>query len=197
MQERALRRLEATVRTGVNWASRALRDMTGSHVGLEYLRLEIVPVAALPTATGHAEDVVSAVYIALQGDINGHLVMCYSRDDARRLVGLLAGNAESPEMSNQVAQSALMEVGNICGGQMVTAIADETRLRIIQSPPQYVEDMFGAIMQTIAADLYLAGDRSMLIATQIAGLSGHLMLLPRPGSLKRLLGALGAPGGEA
>ena len=96
---------------------------------------------------------------------------------------------------DDLANSALTEVGNIMAGSFVNAIATLTGLNISISVPDICIDMCGAILSVPAIHFANISDRIILIQDQFnsddASATSHVLLMPDVDSLAKIMTNLG------
>ncbi|MBY6276991.1 chemotaxis protein CheC [Symbiobacterium thermophilum] len=186
--------LEQMVTQALAESSRSLSQMTAGEIRLDAPQLSFVPLRELPGVAGGPDHVVTAVYVGIEGELQGHVILLFQPKEARALVDLLLGHpAGTCRELDELGRSALAEVGNICGSAFMNAIADRSGLEVKPTPPVLLEDMAGAILQTVATDLLLTGDEALVIATGFNGaVPGHFLLMPNTESMARLITTLEA-----
>lgn len=189
-----LQYLEQIVARAFADSARSLSQMTTGEINLHEPELSFLPLKELPGIAGGPASVVVAVYLAVEGDIHGHVVLLFQPENARGLVDLLLGHPTGTcKELDELAASALAELGNVCSSAFMNAIADRTGLEVKPTPPVVVEDMAGAILQAVVVDLYQSGEEAQVVATSFNGaLPGHLLLMPDTVSMARLVAALEA-----
>ncbi|NMB12626.1 MAG: chemotaxis protein CheC [Firmicutes bacterium] len=142
-----------------------------------------VAVLSLPETTtliGGPEALVAGIYIAVSGDVDGHVAFLMPVESAQELVHCLLGpgTMEFDEME----RSVLEEVGNIVVTSYLNALAEMTNLMIIPSVPGLAIDMAGAIWSSILAGAQIFDDYVTVIKTEFASegkqITGHIMLIP-------------------
>jgi chemotaxis protein CheC len=93
--------------------------------------------------------------------------------------------------ADDLAQSAIGELGNIVGSAFVNALADDLNLILHPSPPTILHDMAIALVQSVYAEvLSQGGDVVMMDAVfedQKGRTAGLLIVAPDPASIEPLL----------
>ena len=200
----ALPLLKAAVAQGLRNAGRGLTEMVGQSIEISSPEVGLVPVEAIMDRAGGPANPVLAIYLAVSGDISGHLVLLLDLDSAAGLAGvLLEAPAEQRTFGDGAAErrgldsmelSALGEAGNLAGSLVLNALADASGLKIYPSTPAVVSDMAGAILSSIVADLIISYDEVLLIETGFRGsrdrINGMFFFLPHLESLHILSEAL-------
>jgi chemotaxis protein CheC len=146
-------------------------------------------IAAFLGALG--EDLV-AVGVRLEGPLEGDLLLALPERDAERLAELLGAPARDGAFG-ALAESALMESGNIVGSAFVSAVAALVGEQLLLSVPAFSRGSGRACVEALVAH---AG--SLAVATRFtcpaedagASLEGLILVMPEPARVARLLSAL-------
>jgi len=162
-----------------------------------------VPVATLallqdvPELLGGAELPVVGIYIESHGDISLTILFALSLESAYNLVAtLLPGSIkDSAGEFDELALSALVEVGNILTASYLNALSFMTGLNLLPSPPAIAVDMAGAIISTVMAEAQILEDEVVLLKTtlnsQESHITGHILIIPDRGALQKIFTILG------
>jgi chemotaxis protein CheC len=184
--------LYSIVKRGLDDSSRALSSMTTGRIRLQEPQLQFVSLGEVPGIAGGPQQVVLAVYLGIEGDLNGHLMLFFTEASGLRMIDLLM---EQPPGTTReldaLGISALAETGNVCGSSFLNALSDRTGLKILPTTPAVVVDMAGAILQTVVSELYASGDEVLVVETGFNGdVPGHFLLMPDQDSMARLVATL-------
>lgn len=184
--------LYSIVRKGLDDSSRALSSMTTGGIQLREPQLQFLSLNMVPSIAGGPENVVVAVYLGIEGDLNGHLMLLFTEPSGLRIVDMLLEQPPGTARElDELGASALAETGNVCGSSFLNAISDRTGLKIVPTTPVVVTDMAGAILQSVVTELYLNGDEVLVVETGFNGeVPGHFLLMPDQDSMARLVAAL-------
>ncbi len=136
------------------------------------------------------QDVV-LVGVRLEGQLAGHLILALPERDAERLAAALGHPAPESGGWGALAESALMESGNIVGSAFVSAIARMIRGRLLLSVPTLARGGGRACLDRLV-------DREsgrVALATRFStagpdGLEGLILVMPEPSHLPALLASL-------
>lgn len=148
IDEKLLRKISEA---GTNNASKALSAMTGRSVGIKTISTNFVQIEKIPQFYG-PEEVVTAVYLPITGDINGCSLLVFDKDSAVVVADLLMRKAEVTEPSIGLYESALKEIGNIMSGSFLNATADMLDVKLVEGIPTLTTNMMGAIMNQIISE---------------------------------------------
>jgi chemotaxis protein CheC len=187
LQLDALREL-ANIGSGT--ASTALSSMLGRSIDISVPRARVLALAEAVEATGPAESEVTGIVLGVAGDMAATVLLLVPPADAVRLLALLGVGPE-----DEIAASALREIGNVVGTSYLNALAQMTGLELEPTPPATTTDMLGAIVQSVLAGHAGDGDLALLLdsALEVEGedCSVSFVLVPHHGGVDLLLSRLG------
>jgi len=187
MQLDALREL-ANIASGT--AATSLSQMLGKDVDLNVPKAFALPLADAVDATGNPEELVTGVALALEGDLEGVVLLLVKAQGAATLCGLLG-----VEPNTEVGDSAMGEIGNILGAAYLMALSAMTGLTLLPSTPFVVTDMLGSIVASVLAETVGHGDTALVLDSEL-DITGEpcaisFLLLPNAGGVNDLLAPLG------
>lgn len=180
---------------GAGNATTAIATMLNIKLNMEVPNVKLMAVQDLNTAIGSEEEEIVGIYLGVQDDIDGSLMFLLKMDDAHRLVNHLLGkSSDDMEPFDDMAMSAMKEIGNIIAGSYLSALSAMTNLKISPTVPYIAVDMAGAILSIPAIQFGQYGDNALLIETAFGGdtmLQGYFILLPELDSYDKILASLG------
>lgn len=180
---------------GAGNATTAIATMLNIKLNMEVPNVKLLAVQDLNTAIGSEEAEIVGIYLGVQDDIDGSLMFLLKMDDAHRLVNhLLAKSPENRDPFDEMAMSAMKEIGNIIAGSYLSALSAMTNLKISPTVPYIAVDMAGAILSIPAIQFGQLGDNALLIETAFGGdtmFEGYFILLPELDSYDKILASLG------
>jgi chemotaxis protein CheC len=183
----ALREL-ANIASGT--AATALSQMLSRGVEINVPRALALPPADAVEACGDPEADVAGVVVAIQGDIDGLVLLLIPALQADGLCELLG-----VEPHTEVGDSALREIGNILATSYLNGLVAMTGLVMEPSPPQLHTDMLGAIVSTLVIGAAGADELALVLDSEldVSGVpcSISFLLLPTAGQISDLLAPLG------
>jgi chemotaxis protein CheC len=187
LQLDALREL-ANVGSGT--ASTALSAMLGRAIDISVPNALALPFGEAVEAAGPPEQDVTGIVLGISGDLSGTVLMLVPPADADAICRLLG-----VEPGDEVAASALGEIGNIVGTSYVNALAAMTGMAIEPTPPATATDMLGAIVETVLAGHAHAGDIALVLDSDLVvegdDCSISFLLVPDQGGVDDMLARLG------
>ena len=184
---------------GAGNAATALSKVVGKRVKMEVPLVKILPLKDVPDWLGGPEKEVLGVYLTMSGAANGHILFVTTIEDALKIMNILLGDLtpsrEQVLDMDEIARSAMEEIGNILSSSYLSALADFTGLRLNHSVPALAIDMAGAIVDVILIEISKRGDYALLIETEFVEeenkIKGYFMLIPDTSSLEIILQAIG------
>lgn len=177
---------------GAGNAATALSQLLNSKIDMTVPSVNIIPFDDVFAKIG-GEEVVIGVIVRVLGDTPGNILFIFERAVALKLINQLTGIQE--EEIGEMGNSVLCEIGNIISSSYMNAIARFTNLVITASVPAVTYDMLGAILSTTFIESGQYDDSVLDIETIFlqdeTEVGGHFYYIPMPGSLEKILKALG------
>lgn len=189
--------LRETANIGAGHAATALSRLTGRRVMVSVPEVSILPLEKVGGMLGDPGDVVSAVIVKVEGDMQGRTLQVFEGTTAAKLVSYLL-NMRAPDFPSgfgDLERSAVKEIGNVIVGAYLNALAAFTGMSISMSVPAFAIDMAAAILMTSYLNFGSEEDFVLSIGTGLnvdgeEDLSAHFLLIPDEDSLNRILRAL-------
>ena len=165
---------------GTGHATTALSQMLqGKLFQLVVPDARMLPFEEAAVFIGGLEQVVAGIFVAISGDVSGHMAFILPIDSAMILVRLLTSD-DSGEL-NEMGLSALQEMGNIMITSYLNALATMTNMVITPSVPGVAVDMAGAVWQSVLAGAQVANEVTIIRTDFYADGSAievHIIFLP-------------------
>jgi len=182
---------------GAGNAAIALSQMVDKKVDLSVPKASLQDLVRVPDLVGGPETEVAGVYLRIEGDCTGSILLLIEHESAVSLSKLMVkGEEEQPGMQ-AMRRSALQETGSILSGAYLNALGQLTGLFFRPSVPGFAIDMAGAIFDYVLVDLAATEDQVLVVETDfmVSGVKimGHLILFPDLGSMNLILARLGVP----
>jgi len=190
-QDRLTETLSRVARDGATRAGRGLSGLVGQEITIHVPDVRIGTRDDACSAVGGDESIVLGAYLGMSGGISGHVMLLFPERRALDCVDLMCGQAPGTTTeADELAESAIGELGNIVGSAFVNALADSANLPLHPSPPTIVHDMAIALVQTVYAEILSQGSDVVMIDTVFEDGSGNtaglLILAPDPQCLSVL-----------
>jgi chemotaxis protein CheC len=171
-------------------AGTALGSMLGKTVDISVPTAAVLPLADAVAIAGRPDELRHGIVVPVVGDMEAIVLLLFPEADARTLCGIYGIEPSTPD-----GRSMLGEVGNILGTNYINVLAQMVSMTLEPRPPQVVEDMLGAILQSVLlgrgedVDHALVMDSSLMVEGEQCSLS--FLLLPSHGGVRHLLERLG------
>ncbi len=179
---------------GASNASAALAQLLGRRVEVHVPKVKLLDFHNIGKAIGGEEQIMAGIYLRVEGQINGSMLLMLKKQAAARVAGILMGDPDRDPKAelSEIECSALSEVGNIVTSAYLNAISTLTGLKTLPSVPSLCVDMAGAILSVPAIEFGMMCDKLLLIENRFSGTTdGYLVLVPDIDSYDRMLEALG------
>lgn len=180
---------------GSGHAATALSTLLQRRIDMSVPEVWAISFEEVASVIGHLDSPQAVIYVKVEGDAPGKAVFFFPVESAEIVVQTLFGSQDSFNIyEDEMAQSALKEVGNIMVSSFLIALTQFSGIPLQPSVPALAVDMAGAILDAILLEDGVLEDKVLFIDTQLSGIpqiEGQFIFLPNDGSLKKLLGALG------
>ncbi|MGA9226665.1 MAG: chemotaxis protein CheC [Mesobacillus sp.] len=187
---------------GAGHAATALSTLLNKKIDMKVPNVRIVSFDEMMEMAGGAESVIASVFLRIEGDAPGSMFFVLPLQQAEKFIRLLIGDQTfsfSDSKVNELALSALQEMGNILSGSYLSSLSDFTQLNLMPSVPALSIDMAGAVISFGLLELSQVSDYAIVIDTALnedegqtdESVRGHFFLLPDPESFNTIFKALG------
>ena len=180
---------------GSGHAATALSTMLNRRIEMSVPEIKAIPFQEAASVMGELDIPQAVIYVKVEGEAPGEAVFFIPLESAQILVQALFNSDENYNLfENEMAQSALMEMGNIMVSSFIIALTEFSKVPLAPSVPALAVDMVGAIFDAIILEDGVLEDTVIFINTHLTGIpkiEGKFVFLPDEGSLTKLLGALG------
>jgi len=180
---------------GSGHAATALSTLLQRRIDMSVPEVWAVPFEQVSVVVGQIDMPQAAIYVKVEGEAPGKAVFFFPVESAEIVVQALFGSNEPMDIyTNEMAQSALKEVGNILVSSFLMALTQFSGIPLQPSVPALAVDMIGASLDAIFLEEGTLDDMVLFIDTQLSGIpkiEGQFIFLPDEGSLEKLLGAMG------
>lgn len=185
--------LKELANIGTGHATTALSQMlNGRLFQLQVPDAQMLPFAEASQFVGGLEQVVVGIFVVISGDVKGHMAFLQPIDSALVLVRLLTGDG-SGEI-DEMALSALQELGNVMITSYLNALSKMTSLLMAPSVPGVAIDMAGAVWQSVLAGAQVINEVTVIRTEFFAdgeAIEGNIIFLPDDEDFKKIARLLG------
>lgn len=193
MNEAKLDFLKELANIGTGHATTALSQMlSGRLFQLVVPEAQMLPFSEAAQYVGGLEQTVVGIFIVISGDVKGHMAFLLPLDSAFVLIRLLTGD-DSREI-NEMALSALEELGNVMVTSYLNALSKMTDLLMAPSVPGVAVDMAGAVWQSVLAGAQVINEVTVIRTEFFAdgeAIEGNIIFLPDDDDFRKIAHLLG------
>ncbi|EKO50611.1 P2 response regulator binding domain protein [Leptospira kirschneri str. 200801925] len=150
LSKEELKKLENVVNTGMMNAGMVLSQLLKKNIDL------FIPEIIMNDRDGLAEEIrfsenhFYGLRIRMNGDLNGNLLMMFSRENAANLAKELLGSETSPgEKLTEDAKSVLSEISNIVCSSVMNSISNKAKASVTPSVPEFLEGTFMQVLDVV------------------------------------------------
>lgn len=181
---------------GTSHAATALSKLLDKETRITIPTVSIMGYEEAVERIGAAEDLVAAALVKMQGDIEGLMLFLFDLELANTILERLLGRTWSSFMEmDEIAHSALVEVGNIIICSYINSFSQLVHVDINLSVPSSTINMLGGILMVPIAEYGYETDKLMYCNADfvIEGkkFSDWLLMLPDIQSLNTIMERLG------
>ena len=183
---------------GTGNAVAALASMIGRQIDMELPLIRLLTYQEVPELLGGAEKFQVGVLLETTGDSNGMFMFLLSEDFTRQLLETLVGDipADAAQLDD-MARSAICEVGNIMCCSYINALARMMDVKVHVSVPSVCSDMVGALLSVPMIRFANLSDEMLFIENKYHlgehSVVSHVLFLPEVESIQKILKALDLP----
>jgi len=115
-----------------------------------------IKLSEVPALFGGLDAPAIGVLVPFQGDIEGNALLLFHSEGITELEKMLFGSSE--KAGDDLRLSAFAEIGNILTGSLLTVLSSLSEKVVVSLPPYLVQDMAGAILDAILAEVGILSD---------------------------------------
>ena len=180
---------------GSGHAATSLSNLLQTRIDMSVPKVWLVPLERMSDALGEMDAQKAALYLKVEGEASGKALFILPVHSAEAIARTLLWMEENPDIhNNEMAQSALREVGNILVSSFVIALTQFSGIMLQPSTPALAVDMVGAMLDAVLLEDGRVDDNVLIIDTKLSGLDdieGKFLFIPDEGSLDKIFGVFG------
>jgi chemotaxis protein CheC len=160
--------LKSIASEGIKNAARGFSGMIGHKIEVSNPVATLVPLFEIAQIVGGPENEAVGIYLRIEGDLLGQIMMIIPYAKSLELVDLLMDLPEGTTQSlGSMERSALGELGNMCGAFFLNSLAKMIGASFRPTPPAVMVDMVGAILDIIIATTGGVSDHVLLMQANL------------------------------
>ncbi|MDV6234557.1 chemotaxis protein CheW [Leptospira ellisii] len=150
LSKEELKKLENVVNTGMMNAGMVLSQLLKKNIDLFIPEIIMNDREGLAQEIRFSEDHFYGLKIRMNGDLNGNLLMMFSRENAGNLAKELLGSETAPgEKLTDDAKSVLSEISNIVCSSVMNSISNKAKASVMPSVPEFLEGTFMQVLDVV------------------------------------------------
>lgn len=185
---------------GTGNAITALSAMLGKEIVMECPEVRVVGFNEVPDTLGGMVAIRVGVLVQTGGDISGIFMFLISESFTQVMLEQLLGFPVEAGAYDELASSAIAEVGNIMCCSYINALSSLLGFKVDVSVPEVSRDMVGSLLSVPIIYFADHSDNLLLIEDRYfiddQSIVSHVLFLPNLESLKRIFSAVGEPYGR-
>lgn len=181
---------------GTSHAATALSQLLQREVRITIPKVKILGYNGAVKRIGEEEEIVGATLVQMSGDLDGLMLFLYDKHFAKRLLKkLLEKEYDDFESMDEMAFSALKEVGNIIICSYINAFSQLVGVDLNLSVPSSTVNMLGGIITVPMVEFGYESEKLMYCNADFLvdgkSIPSWLLMLPDIHSLNTILEKLG------
>jgi len=186
---------------GAGNAATSMSKLIDKKVFIQVPSVKVVDFNELMDLIGGPDNVIVGMFFRIDGEIPGSVYFLLSMESAEFLIREITNNPsfvlKEADATNQLAFSALSEVGNIVMSAYLSAMSDFTKIHMQPTVPHLGIDMAAAIVTTGLIEISQQADYTIMIDTKIEReyssdiITGNFLFMPDPAHFSKIFRALG------
>ena len=181
---------------GTSHAATALSKLLQREVRITIPKVQILDFDGAVKRIGKEEEIIGATLVQMSGDLDGLMLFLYDKRFARKMLKkLLQTEYKDFDAMDDMAFSALKEVGNIIICSYINAFSQLVHVDLHLSVPSSTVNMLGGILTVPMAEFGYESDKLMYSNADFLmdgkSLPSWLLMLPDIHSLNTILEKLG------
>jgi chemotaxis protein CheC len=193
LSEMQMEAMKEVANIGAGHAATALSEMLNEPILIGTPVVEILPFANLASRVSKPDVMVSAVHMHVNGEAPCQIVVLFDKQQALGFVKIFMHLAPGEDVSAELVESTIKEVGNIISGAYLNALTSLTGVTLIASVPTLstgsAQSAFLALMD-VAPDCDVFYVQTRFEKDQPI-IQGEFVLIPEPQSFGPLLSVFG------
>ena len=176
---------------GAGHAATVLSKLAKQPIQISVPKLETGPLHLIARLIGAPDSQVTAVHMALATEPGCDTLIVFDSEEVKKIASIMI--SESTLVSQDIALSAVQEMGSIMLCAFYSSIANFAELTIVPSRPNVFSDYFEAIIDVFLARQLILAKSALIFKMQFnrneSSANGYLLMIPTPEFRKQLTDA--------
>lgn len=184
---------------GAGHAATSLSMLMGRKVDMALPWTRLCSIEQGCAELSHIGQIGVGIEVGVEGTIEGLMLLTLDEPSAVQLIEAFGDMLKGLSLRDELAQSALMEVGNIVTGAFLTAISNFLGETTSSTPPRFTHDYFDAFVCNIVVEGCRGVDALLVFKTELKvddrSVTGDLAFLPTPDAFTLIMNKILSSGG--
>jgi two-component system chemotaxis response regulator CheY len=176
---------------GAGHAATVLSKLTRQPIQISVPKLETGPPHLIARLVGAPETQVTAVHMAVATEPSCDTLIVFDAEDVKKIASIMT--SDSTPVSQDIAVSAVQEMGSIMLCAFYSSIANFVEMTIVPSKPNVFTDYFEAVIDVFLAKKLILAKSALIFQMQFkrdeSSANGYLLMIPSPEFRKQLTDA--------
>ena len=174
-------------------AGNALSRLSNIEICISPPEVANLKLSQVPDLFGGLDTPAIGVLVPFQGDMEGNALLLFPEEGIHELEKILLGS--HGQAGEDLRMSVFAEIGNILTGTLLTVLSTLSEKIVVSLPPIFVQDMAGAILDTILAEVGTWTDEVATLVFKLTDREGaslvRSVLIPGSAGIELFLEAAG------
>ncbi|TGK00079.1 chemotaxis protein CheA [Leptospira langatensis] len=144
-----IKKIESVVNTGMMNAGMVLSQILNRNVDLFIPEIIMNDKEGLAAEIRFSDDKFYGMKVRMNGDLNGNMLMMFSRENAKNLARELLDTVTNGDVLDDDTKSVLSEVSNIVCASVLNSISNKAKVAVMPDVPELVEGTFLEVLDVV------------------------------------------------
>ncbi|PJZ25485.1 chemotaxis protein CheA [Leptospira hartskeerlii] len=149
LSKEQIKKIESVVNTGMMNAGMVLSQILNRNVDLFIPEIIMNDKEGLASEIRFSDDKFYGMKVKMTGDLNGNMLMMFSRENAKNLARELLDSNPSGDTLDDDTKSVLSEIANIVCASVLNSISNKAKVGVLPDVPELVEGTFLEVLDVV------------------------------------------------
>ncbi|MGJ4788882.1 chemotaxis protein CheW [Leptospira koniambonensis] len=149
LSKEQIKKIESVVNTGMMNAGMVLSQILNRNVDLFIPEIIMNDKEGLASEIRFSDDKFYGMKVRMTGDLNGNMLMMFSRENAKNLARELLDSNPSGDALDDDTRSVLSEIANIVCASVLNSISNKAKVSVMPDVPELVEGTFLEVLDVV------------------------------------------------
>ncbi|TGK42198.1 chemotaxis protein CheW [Leptospira andrefontaineae] len=149
LSKEQIKKIESVVNTGMMNAGMVLSQILNRNVDLFIPEIIMNDKEGLASEIRFSDDKFYGMKVRMTGDLNGNMLMMFSRENAKNLARELLDSNPIGDTLDDDTRSVLSEIANIVCASVLNSISNKAKVGVMPDVPELVEGTFLEVLDVV------------------------------------------------